>query len=83
MSKLQLEIPISKLPKKVLKELLEFCDDQTINNKINIDKPLRIKLEFLYDYNDDFSQAQSDAIVFYASKIDVDKEIERRKKHKY
>lgn len=83
MSKIILEIPIKNLPKKVLKELLDLCDDNTLINKINIDKPSpKIRLELMYDYNEDFSQAQEESIVFHASKIDVEKEIKRRKNDK-
>lgn len=80
MSKIIVSISIKNLQNEVLKELLDFCDYKSLQRKNSINEPLEeVKVEFLYDYIEELTKEQSEAIVFYASKEDVENQINERK----
>lgn len=78
MSKIIIKILIENLPKEVLKQLLSFCKGNSLKRKSTINKTENINIEFLYDYNNEMSKIQSDAIVLHALKEDVAEEIVER-----
>ncbi len=78
MSKIIVEIQIETLPKAVLKDLLSFCKSSSLKKRSTINEIQSVSLEFLYNYDNEMSEIQSDAIVYNASKHDVDNEINER-----
>lgn len=73
MSKTVISIKVSELPQSVLKKLLPYCNLVSLRTKHDSNENQQ-SVDFLYNYNIELSREQSDAIVFFASKQDVEKE---------
>ena len=78
MSKEVISFKVSELPQSVLKQLLHYCNLESLEAEHDPASENPQSIDFLYNYDIKLSRGQSDALAAAASKQDIEEEIARR-----